>query len=39
MNDALGQRVLLVEDDLAVQNLVSTALELHGYSVDKVCDG
>lgn len=39
MNDAPGQRVLLVEDDLAVQNLVSTALELHGYSVDKVCDG
>ena len=39
MNDALGQRVLLVEDDLAVQNLVSTALDLHGYSVDKVCDG
>lgn len=39
MNDALGQRVLLVEDDLAVQNLVSTALELHGYSVDKACDG
>ena len=35
----LGQRVLLVEDDLAVQNLVSTALDLHGYSVDKVCDG
>ena len=39
MNDALGQRVLLVEDDLAVQNLVSTALDLHGYSVDKVCAG
>lgn len=39
MNDAPGQRVLLVEDDLAVQNLVSTALDLHGYSVDKVCDG
>lgn len=39
MNDALGQHVLLVEDDLAVQNLVSTALDLHGYSVDKVCDG
>ena len=39
MNDALGQRVRLGEDDLAVQNLVSTALDLHGYSVDKVCDG
>ncbi len=39
MNNAAKPRVLLVEDDLTVQNLVSTALDLHGYVVSKVCDG
>ena len=39
MNDAVKPRILLVEDDPAVQNLVSTALVLHGYSVEKACNG
>ena len=39
MNNAAKPRILLVEDDLTVQNLVSTALDLHGYVVSKVCDG
>lgn len=39
MNDATKPRILLVEDDPAVQNLVSTALVLHGYSVEKACNG
>lgn len=39
MNNAAKPRILLVEDDLTVQNLVSTALDLHGYIVSKVCDG
>ena len=39
MNNAAKPRVLLVEDDLTVQNLVSTALDLHGYVVSKVCNG
>lgn len=33
MNNAAKPRILLVEDDLTVQNLVSTALDLHGYVV------
>lgn len=39
MNNAAKSRILLVEDDLTVQNLVSTALDLHGYVVSKVCNG
>ena len=39
MNNAVKPRILLVEDDLTVQNLVSTALDLHGYVVSKVCNG
>ena len=39
MNNAAKPRILLVEDDLTVQNLVSTALDLHGYVVSKVCNG
>ena len=39
MNNAAKPRVLLVEDDPTVQNLVSTALDLHGYAVSKVCNG
>lgn len=39
MNNAAKPRILLVEDDLTVQNLVSTALDLHGYVASKVCNG
>ena len=39
MNNAAKPRILLVEDDPTVQNLVSTALDLHGYVVSKVCNG
>ena len=39
MNNATQPRILLVEDDLTVQNLVATALDLHGYVVSKVCNG
>lgn len=39
MNNAAKPRILLVEDDPTVQNLVSTALDLHGYAVSKVCNG
>lgn len=39
MNDAAGSRILLVEDDLAVQNLVTTALDLQGYHVEKASTG
>ena len=33
MSDASRQRILVVEDDPAVRNLVTTALDLHGYDV------
>ena len=39
MNDAAHSSILVVEDDPAVRNLVTTALDLHGYSVDKTTDG
>lgn len=39
MNDAAGSRILVVEDDLAVQNLVTTALDLQGYDVEKTSTG
>lgn len=39
MNDATRSSILVVEDDPAVRNLVTTALDLHGYSVEKATDG
>ena len=39
MNDAAHPSILVVEDDPAVRNLVTTALDLHGYSVEKATDG
>lgn len=39
MNDTTCSRILVVEDDAAVQNLVSTALDLHGYGVEKASSG
>lgn len=35
MSDASRQRILVVEDDPAVRNLVTTALDLHGYDVER----
>ena len=34
MNDAAHSSILVVEDDPAVRNLVTTALDLHGYTVE-----
>ena len=39
MHDAAHPSILVVEDDPAVRNLVTTALDLHGYSVEKATDG
>ena len=39
MSDASRQRILVVEDDPAVRNLVTTALGLHGYDVEKAETG
>lgn len=39
MSDASRQRILVVEDDPAVRNLVTTALDLHGYNVEKAETG
>lgn len=39
MNDAAHPSILVVEDDPAVRNLVTTALDLHGYTVEKATDG
>ncbi len=39
MNDATRSSILVVEDDPAVRNLVTTALDLHGYNVEKAMDG
>lgn len=39
MSDASRQRVLVVEDDPAVRNLVTTALDLHGYDVGRAETG
>lgn len=39
MNDASRQRILVVEDDPAVRNLVTTALDLHGYDVERAETG
>lgn len=39
MSDASPQRILVVEDDPAVRNLVTTALDLHGYDVEKAETG
>ncbi len=36
---AARSSILVVEDDPAVRNLVTTALDLHGYSVEKATDG
>lgn len=33
------QRILVVEDDPAVRNLVTTALDLYGYEVEKEVSG
>lgn len=39
MSDASRQRILVVEDDPAVRNLVTTALDLHGYDVGRAETG
>lgn len=39
MSDASQQRILVVEDDPAVRNLVTTALDLHGYDVERAETG
>lgn len=39
MSDASRQRILVVEDDPAVRNLVTTALDLHDYDVEKAETG
>ena len=39
MSDASRQRILVVEDDPAVRNLVTTALDLHGYDVERAETG
>lgn len=39
MSDASRQRILVVEDDPAVRNLVTTAPDLHGYDVEKAETG
>lgn len=39
MSDASRQRILVVEDDPAVRNLVTTALGLHGYDVERAETG
>ncbi len=39
MNDAAHSSILVVEDDPAVRNLVTTALDLPGYSVETATDG
>ena len=39
MSDASRQRILAVEDDPAVRNLVTTALDLHGYDVERAETG
>lgn len=39
MSDVSRQRILVVEDDPAVRNLVTTALDLHGYDVERAETG
>lgn len=39
MNDAAQSRILVIEDDSAVRNLVTTALGLHDYKVDSASSG
>lgn len=39
MSDASRQRILVVEDDPAVRNLVTTALDLNGYDVERAETG
>ena len=39
MSDASRQRIMVVEDDPAVRNLVTTALDLHGYDVERAETG
>lgn len=39
MNEAARPNILVVEDDPAVRNLVTTALDLHGYSVETAASG
>ena len=39
MSEASRQRILVVEDDPAVRNLVTTALDLHGYDVERAETG
>lgn len=39
MSDASRRRILVVEDDPAVRNLVTTALDLHGYDVERAETG
>ena len=38
MNDGAA-RILVVEDDPAVRNLVCTALDMHGYEIERAIDG
>ena len=39
MNDGARSNILVVEDDPAVRNLVTTALGLHGYDVEAATNG
>lgn len=39
MSEATCPHILVVEDDPAVRNLVTTALDLHGYDVEKAETG
>lgn len=39
MSEATRPHILVVEDDPAVRNLVTTALDLHGYDVEKAETG
>mgnify|MGYP000281945535 CR=1 FL=1 len=39
MNDGTRSNILVVEDDPAVRNLVTTALGLHGYDVEAATNG
>lgn len=39
MNEGTRFRILVVEDDPAVRNLLTTALDMHGYVVEKASDG
>lgn len=39
MNEGAPARILVIEDDSAVRNLISTALDMHGYSVESADDG